>query len=111
MMAKETIMLCCAAGMSTSLLVTKMQEAAKNQGRDVEIFAVSASEADHELANKSIDVVLLGPQVRYMQNDFKKKLAGRNHGADIPLAVIDMRAYGMMDGAAVVQQAYDLMGK
>ncbi|MDZ5499160.1 PTS sugar transporter subunit IIB, partial [Enterococcus cecorum] len=47
----------------------------------------------------------------YMQNDFKKKLAGRNNGADIPLAVIDMRAYGMMDGAAVVTQAYELMGK
>ncbi|MCJ0536235.1 PTS sugar transporter subunit IIB, partial [Enterococcus cecorum] len=28
-MAKETIMLCCAAGMSTSLLVTKMKEAAE----------------------------------------------------------------------------------
>lgn len=110
-MAKETIMLCCAAGMSTSLLVTKMKEAAEKQGKDAEIFAVSASEADHELDSKKIDVVLLGPQVRYMQNDFKKKLAGRNNGADIPLAVIDMRAYGMMDGAAVVTQAYDLMGK
>ena len=48
-MAKETIMLCCAAGMSTSLLVTKMREAAEKQGKDAEIFAVSASEADHEL--------------------------------------------------------------
>ena len=110
-MAKETIMLCCAAGMSTSLLVTKMKEAAEKQGKDAEIFAVSASEADNELDSKKIDVVLLGPQVRYMQNDFKKKLTGRNNGADIPLAVIDMRAYGMMDGAAVVTQAYELMGK
>ena len=108
-MAKETIMLCCAAGMSTSLLVTKMQEAAVAAGKDAEIFAVSASEADHELDTKQIDVVLLGPQVRYMQNDFKKKLAGRKNGVDIPMAVIDMRAYGMMDGAAVVKQAYDLM--
>lgn len=108
-MAKETIMLCCTAGMSTSLLVTKMQEAAVAAGKDAEIFAVSASEADHELDTKQIDVVLLGPQVRYMQNDFKKKLAGRKNGADIPMAVIDMRAYGMMDRAAVVKQAYDLM--
>lgn len=110
-MAKKTIMLCCAAGMSTSLLVTKMKEVVAKQNEDVEIFATSVNEADQELDLKKIDVVLLGPQVRYMQNDFKKKLAGRNNGADIPLAVIDMRAYGMMDGAAVVKQAYDLMGE
>ncbi|ADQ61167.1 Hypothetical protein LDBND_1130 [Lactobacillus delbrueckii subsp. bulgaricus ND02] len=36
-MATKTIMLNCAAGMSTSLLVKKMQEAAKAQGKDYEI--------------------------------------------------------------------------
>lgn len=33
-MSKKTIMLVCSAGMSTSLLVTKMQKAAFNQGLD-----------------------------------------------------------------------------
>lgn len=110
-MAEKTIMLCCAAGMSTSLLVTKMQAAAEKQGKDAEIFAVSASEADHELDTRTIDVVLLGPQVRYMEGDFKKKVAGRLNGADIPLAIIDMQAYGMMNGEKVLAQAYDLMSK
>ena len=41
-MAEQTIMLNCSAGMSTSLLVTKMQAAAKEQGIDVEIFACPA---------------------------------------------------------------------
>lgn len=31
-MSKSTIMLVCAAGMSTSMLVTKMQNAAKEKG-------------------------------------------------------------------------------
>ncbi|GAD45496.1 phosphotransferase system cellobiose-specific component IIB, partial [Streptococcus constellatus subsp. pharyngis SK1060 = CCUG 46377] len=39
-MTKVTIMLACAAGMSTSLLVTKMQAAADEKGLDAEIFAV-----------------------------------------------------------------------
>ncbi|XBG78969.1 PTS sugar transporter subunit IIB [Enterococcus cecorum] len=111
-MAKETIMLCCAAGMSTSLLVTKMREAAEKQGKDAEIFAVSASEADHELDSKKIDVVLLVPTSSLYAKRLQEKISWyRNNGADIPLAVIDMRAYGMMDGAAVVTQAYELMGK
>ena len=41
-MADKTIMLVCATGMSTSLLVSKMKKAAAAQGLDAEIFAVSA---------------------------------------------------------------------
>lgn len=104
-MAEKTIMLCCSAGMSTSLLVTKMQKAAEAQGLDYEIFATGASDADNQLESKTIDVVLLGPQVRFMESQFKTKLEPKN----IPVAVIDMKAYGMMDGEAVVKQANDLM--
>ena len=51
-MAKVTIMLACAAGMSTSLLVTKMQKAAEDKGLDAEIFAVPAPEAEEIVATK-----------------------------------------------------------
>lgn len=52
-MAEKTIMLVCAAGMSTSLLVSKMQKAAAADKIDVEIFATSASDADNELDKKT----------------------------------------------------------
>ncbi|WP_395989782.1 PTS sugar transporter subunit IIB, partial [Enterococcus faecalis] len=54
-MAKKTIMLVCSAGMSTSLLVTKMQKAAEDRGMEADIFAVSASEADTNLENKEVN--------------------------------------------------------
>ena len=105
-MDKKTIMLCCAAGMSTSILVKKMQAAADNQGLDYEIFAFPASEADVKRQSQQIDCVLLGPQVRYMLADFQKKLAG----TDIPVEVIDTVVYGMMDGQKVINQAANMMG-
>ena len=71
-MAKKTIMLVCSAGMSTSLLVTKMQKAAEAKGMDADIFAVSASEADQHLESKPVDVLLLGPQVRFMKSQHLK---------------------------------------
>lgn len=37
----KTIMLACAAGMSTSLLVTKMEQAATEKGLDLSIFALT----------------------------------------------------------------------
>lgn len=106
-MAENTIMLVCAAGMSTSLLVSKMQKAAAAQGLDAEIFAVGAGEADAQLAKKTVDVLLLGPQVKYMRKQFEDKVAGTN----IKLDVINMQDYGMMNGEKVLKTALDLMGK
>ncbi|MDT2865783.1 PTS sugar transporter subunit IIB [Vagococcus carniphilus] len=106
-MSKKTIMLVCSAGMSTSLLVTKMEKAAEDRGLETEIFAVSASEADINIEKKGVDVLLLGPQVRFMKSQFEQKLADKN----IPLEVINMADYGMMNGENVLNQALQLMGE
>ncbi|MGX7197181.1 PTS sugar transporter subunit IIB [Enterococcus olivae] len=106
-MSKKTIMLVCSAGMSTSLLVTKMQTAAEHQGLDTDIFAVSASEADARLADKDVNVLLLGPQVRFMKADFEKRLAPKG----IPLDVINMADYGLMNGEKVLAHALKLIGE
>ncbi|MDU5334703.1 PTS sugar transporter subunit IIB [Enterococcus sp.] len=100
-MSEKTIMLVCNAGMSTSMLVTKMQKAAETQGLDVEIFATAAADATNKLEQKEINTVLLGPQVRFMQKQFEEKLAPLG----IPVDVIDMTDYGMMNGEKVLGQA------
>lgn len=104
-MAQKTIMLVCSAGMSTSLLVTKMQKAAEDKGIEADIFAVSASEADQHIESKNVDVLLLGPQVRFMKTQFEQKLAPKG----IPLDIINMADYGMMNGEKVLAQAESLM--
>ncbi|WML38238.1 PTS sugar transporter subunit IIB [Neobacillus sp. OS1-2] len=101
----KTIMLVCSAGMSTSLLVSKMQKAAEAQNIEADIFAVPQSEVDSMLGKKNIDVLLLGPQVRYMQAQFEKKLQGKN----IPVDSINMQHYGLMNGERVLEQALKLI--
>lgn len=101
----KTIMLVCSAGMSTSLLVTKMQKAAEKQGVETDIFAVSSAEAESMIEKKPVDVLLLGPQVRFMKDQFEKSLADKN----IPVEVINMSDYGMMNGENVLQQALKLI--
>ena len=73
-MGKKTIMLVCAAGMSTSMLVKKMEDAATKDGIEAKIFATSASDAHDKLDSEKPDVLMLGPQVRYLEGDFKKDL-------------------------------------
>ena len=105
-MAKKTIMLVCSAGMSTSLLVSKMQKASEAQGLDTEIFAIGAGEVDNTLASKEVDVLMLGPQVRFMKDQFDEKVDGK----DIPVEVINMQDYGMVNGEKVLEAALDLIG-
>ena len=84
----------------------KNAKAAEDRGMEADIFAVSASEADTNLENKEVNVLLLGPQVRFMKGQFEQKLQPKG----IPLDVINMADYGMMNGEKVLDQAISLMG-
>jgi cellobiose PTS system EIIB component len=99
------IKLFCAAGMSTSVLVNKMKDAAKAKGIEAEIAAFPESQIEKHL--DSMDVALLGPQVRYILPKAKKICSGKN----IPVEVIPMADYGMMNGVKVLDFAIKLAGK
>lgn len=97
----KKIVLLCASGMSTSMLVKKMREAAKAAGYECAIDAYSASEAATKAADA--DVVLLGPQIRFQKDKIAAMLPG------VPVEPIDMRTYGRMDGGKVLELARQLM--
>lgn len=106
-MAEKIIMLACAAGMSTSLLVERMKQAAITKGKDYEIFAKSTADIDAQLSSTDAkpDVLLLGPQVGYMKAEVKSK----TDAAGIPMDVINMTDYGMMRGDKVLDAAEALL--
>ena len=99
------IMLACSAGMSTSLLVTKMEQAAEKAGDEVEIFALPMSDGINRLS--TVDCVLLGPQVRFNLGKIKEEAAKVNPG--LPVDVIDMKDYGLMNGANVLKKALEIV--
>ena len=98
------ILLTCAAGMSTSLMVEKMKKEAEKRDLDATIKAEPIDQF-RDLVTE-YDVVLLGPQVRYKLADFKK-IGAEN---DVPVDVIDSVAYGRVDGGKVLDQALELIG-
>ena len=103
----KQILLVCSAGMSTSLLVTKMEGAAKDAGYEAKIFALPFSDAPRVL--EDVDVILLGPQVRFQKNTIEKAMEAA--GVSKPCEVIDMKDYGMMNGEAVYKKAKAMMGE
>ncbi|HAZ75803.1 MULTISPECIES: PTS sugar transporter subunit IIB [Enterobacteriaceae] len=99
----KNIVLCCAAGMSTSMLVQRMKEAAQKKGVEVSIKAVPVSEFKENLAEA--DIILLGPQVKYEQ----AKLQAQADPLGKKVTVIDMMDYGMMKGDVVLDKALKLL--
>lgn len=99
----KRIMLICSAGMSTSLLVQKMTAAATELNCDCKIWASAETEAKKQLDN--VDVILLAPQVRFIEDQMVKAVGSR----PVKIGVIEALNYGRMDGQAVLQQGLALL--
>lgn len=97
------ILLVCNAGMSTSMIVSRMQKAAEKEKLEVEINAVPIMQAENMLSEW--DIVMLGPQVRHQLSYLQKKADHQT-----PICVIDMRDYGMMNGEKVLAAALKAIG-
>lgn len=98
----KNIILLCSAGMSTSLIVTKMREAASVKGYECKIDAYPVNEAAQRGADA--DIILLGPQIRFQQKNVQKNVS-------CPVMVIDMTAYGTMNGKKILEDAVASMEK
>lgn len=103
----RNILLACSAGMSTSLLVKKMEEAAESKDIQVNIKAMSSDNAFQAL--DEYDVLLIGPQMRFMKKKFIK--AAEEQGLEMPIETIDSVSYGRIDGDGVLKQALSLLGE
>lgn len=103
----KKIMLVCNAGMSTSILMTKMEESIKAKGlqNEIEVFAKPEVEAKKVISSGNADVVLLGPQIIYSFEIFKKIAAE----AGIPIELINAVDYGRMNGDKTLMDALSLM--
>lgn len=96
------VLFVCCAGMSTSLLVEKIKKVAIEKQIELEINAVGEAVLREGIGD--IDVMLLGPQVRYLEKSAKKQV----EGTKTKCGVVDMLAYGRMDGEKVLKQIMDL---
>ena len=99
------IQLFCAGGFSSSLLVSRITDAAKAAGVDAEVSAtafIKATEIDPD-----VDVILVGPQVAYLVDKYRPE-ADR---LGLPLAHMPMTDYGRMDGAKKYAQAQRLVAE
>lgn len=96
----------CDQGMSTSLLASRMQDCANEHLLPIEVLAFPHKKIQKIIDEKHPDVILLGPQVKYLAEETKRRFE-----EEIPVMVINQDDYGMMDGERVLKKALLLLKK
>lgn len=89
---KKNILLVCGGGASSGFMAANMRKAAKKRKMEISIKARSESEIEEYL--DSIDVLLIGPHLAYMEEEIKQKVQGKG----IQVTLIPQDIYGPLDG-------------
>lgn len=90
-------------GASTSVLCEKIKDEAQKEGVDLDIWATALSMSGDEIGKA--DIILLGPQIRYMKSKVTKDAEGK------PVEAIDMQTYGKLDGKKVFEIIKEMRDK
>ncbi len=96
---ERKILLICAGGMSTGILMKKMEKYANAKGIDLKIDAVGMSA--YEDSYKNYDVILLGPQVAYKKNEISDVTG-------MPIAVIQAYDYAVGNVENIMKQVDEI---
>lgn len=96
------ILLVCAGGMSTSILMNSIKKYCEEKGEDLSIEAVGVG--GYLSVWKDYDCILMGPQVRYQKDAIQENV-------DIPVDVIDSFDYAVGNAEKIMAIAHNLVEK
>lgn len=92
---ERKVLLICAGGMSTGILMKKMESYAQKNGIELKIDAIGMS--TYEDLYKEYDVILLGPQVSYKKDEIQGV-------TQMPIAVIAAYDYAIGNVENIMKQ-------
>ncbi|MGX9742489.1 PTS sugar transporter subunit IIB [Pseudocitrobacter corydidari] len=98
----KNILLICNEGMSTGYLCNKMNEIALAQGINARARAVPESALEGHY--KDVDVVMIGPQIKYLLDSIRQRV-----GHSLPVDAINPIDFGRTNAKAVLEHALSLI--
>lgn len=98
----KSILLICNEGMSTGFLCNKMNEVAIQKGIDVKAWAIPESALEGRY--KEADVIMVGPQIRYLLDSIRQRV-----NDSLPVAAINPVDFGRINATAVLEHALSLI--
>lgn len=99
------LIILCSWGATSSQLAKKVKQAAEARGIDLVADAGGTGEFNKKASEYT--VALLEPQVRHMKKEVSKIAEKYN----IPVELVDQRAFALMDGDKVLDQVLNMLNK
>lgn len=99
------ILLACNGGISTGLIADKMSALAKKDGKEYKIWAIDDSQIESELTREDINIVLLGPQIKFKLKTLQSSLSRFN----VPIVCMNSIDYGMNDASKILSFAENFL--
>lgn len=96
------VMLVCTAGMSTSLVMNKIDRYAKENNIDMELKAYPLQEYHEHV--QEYDIILLGPQISYKCEEIRKNVK-------LPVAIIDSLDYALGKADQIISMIKTILEK
>lgn len=95
------ILLVCSGGMSTTILMTKMQKYAEEKGFSLKVDACAMGVCQDKAPE--YDVILLGPQIAYQKSSITAKVS-------TPVAAMQPQDYAMARCENIFKQVDEILG-
>jgi len=96
------ILLVCAGGFSTSILMKKIRSWGQANGRELTVDATA--QGGYEEKWRNYDIILLGPQIAYNAASIRENVT-------IPVVAIPARDYGMGNVDSIMKLADEALQK
>lgn len=95
----------CGGGASSSFIAQNVAKAGKAAGVDIDVEAISETELEDYVDGK--DVVLIGPHLKYLEENLAEIIDYYN----VPYDFISDQDYAKMDGESILKQAMSIIGQ
>lgn len=101
-MKSYKILLVCSGGMSTSVLMSKMQKYGTENDIDIQVDACGTNKYEEEAP--SYDIILLGPQIAYRKAQIQKTVS-------IPVVPIKPQDYAFSNVPNILAGVDEVLGQ
>lgn len=95
----KKVLMVCTFGMSTSMLTKKIEQVAEENNIPIKIYAKGEGDIEAELETGEVDLLLIGPQAAYMEDEIRNRVNGR-----VPVDLVDADDFGKQRAAKILKQ-------
>lgn len=105
-MNKKNLLLICASGITTGLLVRNMEKEIEYKDLPVYVYSSPSILVQQILRERKIDGILIGPHIEYEIENLRELLDDYN----IPYGIIGKDEYELIDGSKVLDKGLEILG-